>query len=196
MSEQAPPRVVVLAGINGAGKTTASQEVLSKILKIQAFVNADTIARGLNAFDPESEAGQAGRIMLTQLNDLAAARRDFSFETTLAARTYSTFLSRLKSIGYEVYLFYFWLDSPETAIARVALRVRSGGHHIPDETIRRRYSRSVDNFFRLYRPLCNFWRVYDNSANYSRFVAFGDESSMTVLDGETWGKIERSAGYE
>jgi predicted ABC-type ATPase len=196
MSETKPPRVALVAGINGAGKTTASQEVLSKILKIQAFVNADTIARGLNAFDPESEAGRAGRIMLAQLDELAAARRDFSFETTLAARTYSAFLSKLKSAGYEVHLYYFWLDSPETAIARVALRVRSGGHHIPEDTIRRRYSRSVDNFFRLYRPLCNYWRVYDNSGEYSRFIAFGNETEETILDGTTWGLIERSGNHE
>lgn len=196
MSTNKPPRVALVAGINGAGKTTASHWVLANVLKIKTFVNADTIARGLNAFDPESEASRAGRIMLAQLDDLAAARRDFSFETTLSARAYSPFLAKLKASGYEVYLYYFWLDSADTAIARVATRVRSGGHHIPDDTIRRRYSRSVNNFFKLYRPLCNSWRVYDNSGDYSRFVAFGDESHETILDGETWAQFERSAGHE
>lgn len=196
MSTLKPPRVALVAGINGAGKTTASQDVLANVLRIRAFVNADAIARGLNAFDPESEAGRAGRIMISQLNDLAAARRDFSFETTLAARSYAPFLAKLKAVGYEVYLYYFWLESSDAAIGRVAVRVRSGGHHIPEDTIRRRYSRSVSNFFRLYRPLCDVWRVYDNSGDYSRFIAYGDDSRETILDGDTWARIERSADHE
>jgi predicted ABC-type ATPase len=99
------PRVALVAGINGAGKTTAAREILSNVLKIPAFVNADTIARGLHAFNPEGEAVRAGRIMLEQLRDLAARREDFAFETTLAARTYASWLGELRGSGYEVYLF-------------------------------------------------------------------------------------------
>src|SRR5687768_16769644 len=131
----ASPRVVVLAGINGAGKTTASRDLLVNVLRIPTFVNADAIARGLNAFNPEAEAFRAGRIMLDQLNDLAARRADFAFETTLAARTYAGWLETLRATGYEVYLYYYWLDRPDLAIARVAARVRSGGHFVPDDTI-------------------------------------------------------------
>ena len=124
MSNRAP-RVVVLAGINGAGKTTASQDLLTNQLKIPTFVNADAIARGLNGLNPEAEAFRAGRIMLDQLNDLAARREDFAFETTLAARTYAGWLESLRATGYEVYLYYYWLNSPDLAIARVAARARS-----------------------------------------------------------------------
>ena len=192
MSEK-PPRVAVMAGINGAGKTTASKEILLNVLKIPVFTNADAVARGLHAFNPESEAMRAGRVMLEWLDDLAEARRDFAFETTLAARTYATWLAKLKASGYEVYLYYFWLESPDTAISRVAQRVKSGGHHIPEATIRQRYSRSIRNFFELYRPLCHLWRVYDNSGPESRFIAFGKYESETILDGDTWERIERSA---
>jgi predicted ABC-type ATPase len=188
------PRVAVIAGINGAGKTTASRDILQRVLKIPTFVNADTIARGLSAFDPEAEAVRAGRVMLDWLDELAQARRDFAFETTLAARSYAGWLAGLKARGYEVHLYYFWLDSPDTAIARVAVRVQAGGHHIPEATIRQRYSKSTRNFFELYRPLCNAWRVYDNSGDQSRFIAYGDETSETVLDSDTWDLIERSAG--
>jgi predicted ABC-type ATPase len=112
------PTVAVMAGINGAGKTTASQRILREFLRMPTFVNADTIARGLNAFDPESEAVKAGRIMLDHLKDLASGRRSFSFETTLAARTYAPWLGELRQGGYVVHLFYYWLRSPDQTCRR------------------------------------------------------------------------------
>lgn len=187
------PRVAVLGGINGAGKTTASREVLQNVLGIPVFANADAIARGLNAFNPESEAVRAGRVLLEWLKDLAAAKRDFAFETTLAARTYAPWLAELRATGYEVYLYYFWLNSPETSISRVAERVRAGGHHIPEATIRQRYPRSVRNFFDLYRPVADEWRVYDNSDRTSRLISAGTLDGEHVFDPFTWEEIERSA---
>ncbi|MBX9584986.1 MAG: zeta toxin family protein [Gemmataceae bacterium] len=130
------PTVAVLAGINGAGKTTASQTILREALRVPVFVNADTIARGLNAFAVESMAGKAGRIMLDHLHELAAARKDFAFETTLAARTYAPWLGKLRAGGYTVHLLYYWLDKPDLAVRRVADRVAAGGHDIPEETVR------------------------------------------------------------
>src|SRR5436190_22037018 len=97
--DTASPTIAILAGINGAGKTTASQHILRAALKIPVFVNADTIARGLNAFDVESEAAKAGRIMLEHLYELAHKRRSFAFETTLAGRAYATWLASLRVIG-------------------------------------------------------------------------------------------------
>jgi predicted ABC-type ATPase len=193
MSGTDKPTVVVLAGINGAGKTTASQRVLRGVLHIPCFVNADAIARGLNAFDPESEAVKAGRIMLDHLHDLAVRRRSFAFETTLSARTYAPWLGGLRQAGYAVHLFYFWLRSPNLAITRVADRVRAGGHHVPDETIRRRYSRSVRNFLELYRPVVTTWQVYDNSNGHSRLIAFNNSYFDTVLDPDLWESFNRSA---
>jgi predicted ABC-type ATPase len=187
------PRVGVIAGINGAGKTTASREAVLNVLRIPRFVNADTIAHGLNTFDPASEAAKAGRIMLEHLKDLAARRESFAFETTLAARTYAPWLAGLKGGGYEVELLYYWLRSADLAIRRVADRVRSGGHHIPDDTIRRRYPRSARNFLDLYRPIADHWRVYDNSQGHARLIAFGVGGREHVLDGDTWLDFERSA---
>jgi predicted ABC-type ATPase len=152
MTSDKPPRVVVLAGINGAGKTTASREILERVLKIPTFVNADIIARGLNGLNPEGEAVRAGRIMLNQLKELAAERLDFAFETTLAARTFAGWLESLRAVGYKIYLFYYWLDSANLAIARVAEWVKSGGHHVPDDTIRQRYTRSVRFFLTCIDP--------------------------------------------
>jgi predicted ABC-type ATPase len=189
----AQPQVAVLGGINGAGKTTASNRILREALRIPIFTNADAIARGLNAFDPDSEAVKAGRIMLEHLRELAAARRSFAFETTLAARTYARWLADLKRDGYAVHLFYFWLESAEAAIRRVAERVRSGGHFVSDDTIRRRYSRSVRNFLELYRPVVTTWQVYDNSHGMSRLIAFNNSYFDTVLDDARWDLFNRSA---
>lgn len=187
------PRVVVLAGINGAGKTTAAQDLLTRVLEIPTFVNADAIARGLNGLKPETEAFRAGRIMLEQMNRLAEQRESFAFETTLAARTYAGWLEELRATGYEVYLFYYWLASPELAISRVAGRVQAGGHFVPDDTIRQRYSRSVRNFFDLYRPHADVWEVNENSFGDKRLIGCGfAEEYAEVVDPERWAAFEGS----
>lgn len=195
MSDAKPPVVAVLGGINGAGKTTASRDILQNILRIPVFVNADAIARGLNGFNPEAEAVRAGRIMLEFLHDLAARRANFAFETTLAARTYAPWLATLRATGYEVNLFYYWLQSADEAVRRVASRVQAGGHDIPADTIRRRYSRSVRNFLEMYRPIADHWRVYDNTGESPRLLAFGIGDRQHVLDGDTWLDFERSAEH-
>ncbi|MBX9628584.1 MAG: hypothetical protein K2X82_32605 [Gemmataceae bacterium] len=157
-------------------------------------VNADTIARGLNAFDVESEAVKAGRIMLDHLHELAARRRSFALETTLAARTYAPWLRKLRDGGYIVHLFYFWVESPEVAIGRVAVRVRSGGHHIPDETVRRRSARSVRNFLDLYRPVVTTWEVYDNTGpGRPRLIAEHNSYYESIRDPDRWDLFLRSA---
>jgi len=188
------PRVVVLAGINGAGKTTASLNLLANVLKIPTFVNADAIARGLNGLNPEGVSLAAGRLMLAELGELAARREDFAFETTLAARTYAGWLAGLRATGYEVYLYYYWLRSPDLAITRVADRVRAGGHHVPDATVRMRYARSVRNFFDLYRPQADQWEVYDNSYGQRELIAMGSVDEELIGDSAAWAAFQRSAG--
>jgi predicted ABC-type ATPase len=149
------PQVIVLGGINGAGKTTAARSLLAETLKVVTFVNADVIVQGLSGFAPEAAATRAGRIMLAELEQLASERVGFAFETTLAGRFYAGWLDSLRQSGYEILLFYFGLDSIDLAIARVATRVLRGGHHVPDATIRQRYDRSIRNLFELYIPVVN-----------------------------------------
>lgn len=187
------PQVAVLAGINGAGKTTASQHLLREALRIPSFTNADTIARGLNAFDVESVAAKAGRIMLEHLHALAASRQSFAFETTLSGRAYARWLGELARDGYAIHLFYYWLESEDVAIGRVAERVRAGGHHVPDDTIRRRYARSVRNFLELYRPVVTTWQVYDNTHGGRQLIAFNNSFFDTILDPDRWELFSRSA---
>lgn len=161
MSDQ--PSVVVMAGPNGAGKSTTAPLVLRDEFGIVTYVNADVIATGLSAFAPEKAAMEAGRLMLSRLRELAAERASFSFETTLATRSYAPWLKELISTGYRFHLVYVWLASPELALDRVAGRVRSGGHHVPEVDVRRRYQRGLVNFAELYRPLANTWAVVDNT---------------------------------
>ena len=192
---QEQPVAIVLAGINGAGKTTASQALLADQLAVMAFVNADTIARGLNAFAPETAALQAGRIVLTRLRELADKRSDFAFETTLAGRTYLPFLRSLRQDGYVVELYYFWLDSADLAVQRVRARVRRGGHHIPEATIRQRYGRTIHNFWTDYRQEADSWFVYDNSADQPVLVAAGSRGEdPEVADPGRWQTFRGVAG--
>ena len=175
------PSVVVLAGPNGAGKTTASAHVIRQTLGLAEFVNVDVIAKGLSGFAPENAALQAGRVMLQRLQELAEARASFSFETTLASRSFAPWLKALVATEYSFHLFFFWLPSAEMAISRVAQRVRLGGHFVDDATIRRRYERGILNFFRLYRPLTTSWTFYDNSQPPHQSLVARGHGKMTWL---------------
>ena len=140
----------IIAGCNGAGKTTASYTVLPEILNCKEFVNADSIAAGLSPFNPEGVAFEAGRIMLNRVSELMKEQQNFAFETTLSAKSYVSLIQKAQASGYKVTLAYFWLSSPELALQRVADRVRNGGHNIPADVIRRRYFRGIINFFKLF----------------------------------------------
>lgn len=189
------PHVVVLAGPNGAGKTTAAPALLRDTLAVDELVNADAIAAGLSAFRPEDVAITAGRVMLTRLRELARRRADFAFETTLASRTFAPWLTTLRGEGYRVSLLYLWLSSPELAIRRVALRVRLGGHAVPEDVIRRRFARGMSNFFKVYRPLADRWQVVDmSSAVAPRPVAVGHGMCDDVIhDATLWKEFQHAA---
>lgn len=165
------PNLYIIGGANGSGKTTSALQILPYFLEVFEYVNADEIAGGLSPFNPESVAIQAGRLMLERLESLVNNQVDFAFETTLATRSYARFLRNCKNKGYQINLIYFWLQSPELAIARVRRRVESGGHNIPEDVIRRRYERGRKNLTDLYLPLCNRWIVYDNSSLNLQIIA-------------------------
>jgi len=148
------PNLYIMAGCNGAGKTTASYTILPEMLNCKEFVNADSIAAGLSPFNYENVAFEAGRIMLQRIYQLMEEKVDFAFETTLAAKNYVQLIKIAKIFDYESTLLYFWLNSPELAKQRVASRVKKGVHNITDEIIERRYYRGIFNFFNLYISAC------------------------------------------
>jgi predicted ABC-type ATPase len=153
----------IVSGCNGAGKTTASYTVLPEILECREFVNADEIARGLSPFNAEGVAIEAGKLMLQRIEELLKEDVTFAIETTLATRSYVNLVKRAQRQGYRVNLLYFWLSSPELAMRRVAERVSKGGHDIPEEIIRRRYTAGINNLFKLFMPVVDYWAIFDNS---------------------------------
>lgn len=168
MSEQ---KVLIIAGPNGAGKTTFAREFLPQEAACPRFVNADLIAAGLSPFAPETVALQAGRLMLKQLEGHWHRRESFAFETTLSGRLYARLIPLWRADGYRVRLFFLSLPSPEMAIARVAERVREGGHDVPVDVIRRRFAAGLLNFTEVYQSLVDEWALYDNAGESPRLVA-------------------------
>jgi predicted ABC-type ATPase len=156
----------IIAGCNGAGKTTVSFTILPEIINCKEFVNADEIAKGLSPFQPENVALEAGRIMLERINYLIAANRSFGFETTLATKSYAAKIRDAKEKGYTVTLLFFWLQNYDLAIERVKVRVKEGGHDIPEDVIKRRYIRGVENLFKIYLPIVDGALIFDNSEGF------------------------------
>jgi len=188
---ESSPQVVVIAGPNGAGKSTLAPFLLRDTFGVLEYVNADPIALGLSAFDSASMSFEAGRIVVARLRDLAKSRKSFAFETTLASRFYAPWVKRLRESGYRFHLVFLWLSSIELAIERVEERVRSGGHSIPDEVIRRRYDRGIANFFNFYQPLADTWAAYDNSGSGTPLLvsAGGENIPTRIIRPDTWSRL-------
>jgi predicted ABC-type ATPase len=187
------PNVIIIAGPNGAGKTTAAPFLLRRAWGVTQFVNADIIAQGISMFDAEGAAMEAGRVMLKRLHELGEKRMNFAFETTLASRSFAPWIVKLKAAGYRFRLHYLWIPSADLAVTRVAERVLLGGHHVPDDVIRRRYATGLENFCRVYAPLADGWRMYNNKGiKGPQLIAAGSASRTTeVANGEVWELIRK-----
>ena len=175
------PKLYIIAGCNGAGKTTASFTILPEVLGCKEFINADEIAKGLSPFQPESVAVQAGRIMLARMDELLQKGETFAFETTLATKSYKQKIEWAQANGYEVTLLFFWLDSPNIAKKRVAQRVAEGGHNIPLETIERRYYNGIANLFTIYIDMVNICYIFDNSEGRKELIAQKERHKDIVI---------------
>jgi len=187
------PDLFVVAGPNGAGKTTYMRRFLPQEMRCREFVNADLIAAGLSPFAPEKAAFEAGRIMLGRLRSLAGCRQDFSFETTLAGRTYASFLRKLRTVGYRIRLDFLWIPNLGIANHRVRQRVAKGGHDIPAGVQQRRFHLGIRNLTKLYRPLIDYWRLYDNTDETPHLIAEEMDGVLRVADPLRLALIEQSA---
>ncbi len=167
------PRIIIIAGPNGAGKTTFAREFLPFEAGCPIFVNADLIAAGIAPFQPETVAFRAGRLMLQELARHSAEGCSFAFETTLAGRSYAPMIDTWRANGYTVKLIFLSLASADEAVARVANRVRQGGHNIPTETIRRRFESGLIHFRNAYRHRVDFWQLFDNSGDSPLLIEEG-----------------------
>lgn len=168
-------KIIIIAGPNGAGKTTFALEFLPNEADCLTFVNADLIAAGLAPFAPQSVAFKAGRLMLLEIHNHVRQGNSFAFETTLSGRRYTKLIPVWQSQGYHVKLFFLQLQSPELSIARVRQRVQAGGHDIPEQVIRRRFSAGLDNFNQQYKSVVDEWILYDNSGSSPRLITEGSK---------------------
>ena len=167
-------KIIIIAGPNGAGKTTFARSFLTAEAHLPRFINADLIAAGLAPFAPETAALKAGRLMLDEIAQCVRRGDSFAMETTLSGLGYLRHIAGWRAQGYRVSLFFLALPNVQTAIARVAARVRQGGHDIPESVIRRRFALGWRNFQRRYRQVVDDWALYDNAEAEPVLLEWGE----------------------
>jgi predicted ABC-type ATPase len=187
------PKLYIISGCNGSGKTTASYTLLPDLLNCREFVNSDEFAKSFSPFDPGAASVTASRYMLMKINYLLDRKADFAIETTLATRSLLQIVRQAQQLGYETTVLYFWLNSPDLAIERVRDRVVSGGHNIPDAVIRRRYVMGLQYLFDVYIPVIDRWILADNSKPPFSVVAEGSKDVIYIKDNEKYQLIQRIA---
>ena len=186
------PRLYIISGCNGSGKTTASYTLLPELLGCREFVNSDEFAKSLSPFDPSAASVAASRYMLMKIKYLLEKDADFCIETTLATRSLLNIIREAQDKYYEVTILYFWLNSPELAIQRVRDRVKAGGHNIPEDVVRRRYLMGLKYLFETYIPICDRWVLADNSKTPFSVIAEGSSQLTFIKDNEKYRYIWRS----
>lgn len=169
-------KIVIIAGPNGAGKTTFAKEYLPNEADCPDFINADLIAAGLSPFRPETAAIHAGRLMLHEIKSRVKQLRSFAFETTLSGRSYAQKIPQWQALGYHIKLIFLNLPNANIAVARVAARVAQGGHNVPEDVIRRRFSVGLRNFEGVYKNIVDAWIVYDNSGSIPMLLDWGEKT--------------------
>ena len=192
MSEQ--PKFVLMGGPNGSGKSTLAERVVLGEFGIVRFMNADTIARGFAAYDVDVAAASAGRALLMEADRLVEARQDYATETTLSGRSWAKRIKQMNAAGYLTHLAFVYVDSPDRNVDRVAYRVAHGGHHIPEDDIRRRYERSLSNLFKVYLPIVSSWKIYNNTSTdgHRAVAAKGDGGDIDIFDPVEWERLRSS----
>ena len=189
------PTLYVIAGPNGVGKTTFANRYLPDEAKQLEFVNTDLIARGLAPYDPDSVAVEAGKIALRRIRVLIKNRIGFTWETTMSGRTAVSWLRQAKEAGFVLKTYFLWVRSPETTIQRIRQRVVEGGHNISEEVSRRRFLKTIQNFFNIYRPLMTNWKLLENEAVGPRLLAVGKLGRVVVRDRARLARIEQEARF-
>jgi len=190
------PTLFIIAGPNGVGKTTFADRYLPDEAKQLEFVNADLIARGLSPYDPEAAAMEAGRIALTRIRELIASRTGFTWETTMSGKTAVVWLRQAREAGYVLKAYFLWVRNSETTIRRIRQRVVEGGHAISEDVSRRRFFKTIQNFFTIYRPLMTSWKLYENELLGPRLLAVEKYGRLVVRDPAQFAQMQRETGIQ
>jgi predicted ABC-type ATPase len=186
----------IIAGPNGVGKTTFADRYLPQTIRQLEFVNVDLIARGLSPYDPDSVAMESGRIALARIRHLIAEQRSFAWETTMSGKTALGWLRRAKDGGYRIKCYFLWVRELETTLRRIRHRVNEGGHNIEPEVSRRRFCKTIQNFFTVYRPVCNTWKLFVNDRAAPRLLAVEKDGRLVTRDRKAVEKILHEAGVD
>ena len=189
------PTLYIIAGPNGVGKTTFANRYLPDEARQLEFVNADLIAKGLSPFDPDSVSIEAGKIALKRMRELIAEKIGFTWETTMSGRTAAGWLREARETGYTLKAYFLWVRHPETTIGRIHQRVTEGGHNIPEETSRRRFFKTIQNFFEIYRPVMHSWKLFQNEFPGPRLVAVEKNNRLVVRDRTRFAEIQQEAQF-
>ena len=176
------PTLYVIAGPNGVGKTTFADRYLPDEAKQLEFVNADLIARGLSPYDPDAVLIQAGKIALKRICELIAHRIGFTWETTMSGRTAASWLRQAKDAGFVLKAYFLWVRDSEMTIRRIRQRVAEGGHNIAEDVSHRRFFKTIKNFFELYRPLMDTWKLYETDQPAPRLLAVEKSGRLAIRD--------------
>lgn len=189
------PTLIVFAGANGAGKTTLAEQFLPYV-KIKEFVNADEIAKGLSPFNPTGQKLLAGKLLIGRVENLVSRRESFAIETTLSGNTLMRVLMSAKAQGYYIKMYYIYTSNVDINLRRIENRVRQGGHSVPIMDVRRRYKRSIQNFFYRYFTLCDMIGIYDGSSEIPTFVGVKQNGTLKILKSSllTWAHMQKIAG--
>jgi len=187
------PTLYIIAGPNGVGKTTFADRYLPDEAKQLEFVNADSIARGLSPYDPDSVGIEAARIALKRIRELISHRIGFTWETTMSGKTAVVWLRQARDAGYVLKAYFLWVRNPETTIRRIRQRVVEGGHNITEDVSRRRFFKTIQNFFTIYRPVMTSWKLFQNELPGPRLLAVEKCGRLVVRDPLQFAQMQREA---
>ena len=174
------PKLILLGGANGSGKTTLARELVA--VESLRYLGADEIAYELNPVSPSSVAIAAARQFSQRLEAAIADHESLIVEATLSGKSLLNPLAQARQQGYEINVAFVFLDSPEVCLARIAARVARGGHDVPEEDVRRRFTRANQNFWRLYRQAADRWFLYYNATDLYEAIAIGDQAGEAIFN--------------
>jgi len=184
------PNLVIVAGPNGAGKSTIA-DFLTANRSISRYINADVIARGMAAGEADGSDIGAGRVLLKLVKEAVSKRESFAFESTMSGLLWKNLIQEAQNIGYEVTICYVAVSSEDISLERIRQRVKEGGHNIPQDTVKRRYKKSLSRFLNSYRHKVDHWCFFDNSGRDAMMIAACTKSNELIFEPEIWREYER-----